>query len=557
MNKSLLFGSAAVFMTMLPAEAANPIVANPIELNYQFQPYNPNDGHRREAADPVCEYFNGKYYLFASKSSGYWSSPDLAEWTYIPAPSIPTINDYAPTILILDGEIYFTASTGNTRIFKTATPDDGTSWQEVACKFKLPQHDPSFFLDDDGRLYLYWGCHDKDPIVGVELDLKNDFAPIGEPKEMIGHHIDLYGWEVPGANNEETNHNGYNEGPAMIKYNGKYYLQYAAPGTQWRSYGDGVYVADNPLGPYTYMPDNPFSHKPGGFMGGAGHGHTFKDKYGNYWHVATMCVCQRHWFERRLGLFPVTVDDKGMHAYTLWSDYPFEIPDRKVDFSETALTKGWRQLAIGAKATASSERPDHPAALAADETVETWWSAASGRPGEWLALDLGRPQTVRAVQVNFADNNSEYDLGATPKPYRYVIETSDDGRTWMTVINRADNSADLPHDLIVLDRPVKARHIRIKNMATVGSGDFSLYDLRVFGEKLKEKEIKGASIKRDDTDRRIYHVSFEPVEGAQGYVLYWGIDPDNLTHSIMLRDTDNTLRCFDRDAEYAFRLTSF
>ena len=61
----------------------------------------------------------------------------------------------------------------------------------------------------------------------------------------------------------------------------------------------------------------------------------------------------------------------------------------------------------------------------------------------------------------------------------------------------------------------------------------------------------------DDTDRRIYHVSFEPVEGAQGYVLYWGIDPDNLTHSIMLRDTDNTLRCFDRDAEYSFKLTSF
>jgi len=61
------------------------VVANPMNLNYRFQFDEPS---RREAADPVIEYFKGKYYLFASKSGGYWSSEDLCEWTYIPCKSI-------------------------------------------------------------------------------------------------------------------------------------------------------------------------------------------------------------------------------------------------------------------------------------------------------------------------------------------------------------------------------------------------------------------------------------------------------------------------------------
>ena len=31
---------------------------------------------------------------------------------------------------------------------------------------------------------------------------------------------------------------------------GRYYMQYAAPGTQYKSYGDGVFVADSVMGPW-------------------------------------------------------------------------------------------------------------------------------------------------------------------------------------------------------------------------------------------------------------------------------------------------------------------
>jgi beta-xylosidase len=64
----------------------------------------------------------------------------------------------------------------------------------------------------------------------------------------------------------------------MNKYNGKYYLQYASPGMEFKKYADGVNTSDSPAGPFKYETYSPFSDKPGGFIAGAGHSSTFKDK---------------------------------------------------------------------------------------------------------------------------------------------------------------------------------------------------------------------------------------------------------------------------------------
>jgi beta-xylosidase len=80
------------------------------------------------------------------------------------------------------------------------------------------------------------------------------------------------------------------EGAWMDKHNGQYYLQYAAPGTEYNIYADGVYVSSHPLGPFTLAKNNPYSYKPGGFIPGAGHGSTMQDKHGNWWHASTMRI---------------------------------------------------------------------------------------------------------------------------------------------------------------------------------------------------------------------------------------------------------------------------
>ena len=55
------------------------------------------------------------------------------------------------------------------------------------------------------------------------------------------------------------------------------------------------------------------------------------------------------------------------------------------------------------QATASSTLSGHPTSLALNEDIRTWWSASSGRAGEWFEVDLGAVCELRAVQTNFAD----------------------------------------------------------------------------------------------------------------------------------------------------------
>lgn len=79
----------------------------------------------------------------------------------------------------------------------------------------------------------------------------------GEPRELIFHNAAEHGREQFGADNV-TKENGWNEGSAMLRVGDKYYLQYASNGTELRTYCDGCYVSDHPLGTFTYVDDSPF-----------------------------------------------------------------------------------------------------------------------------------------------------------------------------------------------------------------------------------------------------------------------------------------------------------
>ena len=531
------------------------IVANPINLNYRFQLDEPS---RREAADPVCEYFNGKYYLFASKSGGYWSSEDLTSWTYIPNTTILTQENYAPTILVQDNRMYYLIG-GSPRIFYTDNPDVD-NWKELNTRFEYGTADPAFFKDEDtGRVYIYWGCSDKDPIMGVEVDPANGFKSIGKPVELIQHHSAQYGWEVSGQNNDR-NYDGWNEGPCMLKHNGKYYLQYAAPGTEFRVYGDGVYVADDPLGPFTYRENSPFSFKPGGFIGGAGHGHTFKDKYGNYWHVSTMTLSVRQAFERRLGLFPVYFSEDGnMFCHAVWTDYPFQIPDEKTDFEKNNLSVEWNLLSYGKTVSASSTYRNYIAGNATDEKIETWWSAQTGNTGEWWQIDLEKPVRVNAIQVNLADQ----DFMVLGNPFSYVyyqykIESSDDGQTWKMFIDRTQNTKDMPHELIVLDNPETVRYLRITNTKVL-DGKFSLSGFRVFGSTGGElpQEVTGLLAKRQNADPRRFQINWDKQDNVTGYIVRWGVREDQMNNATMVFTNSLEAGYFNRDSKYYFSVDAF
>src|SRR6187549_3860194 len=73
-------------------------ICNPVNLSYRFCLDAPS---RREAADPTMVVFRNEYYLFASKSGGYFHSTDLINWDLITTKDLP-LEDYAPTAVIMD-----------------------------------------------------------------------------------------------------------------------------------------------------------------------------------------------------------------------------------------------------------------------------------------------------------------------------------------------------------------------------------------------------------------------------------------------------------------------
>jgi len=527
---------------------------NPMDLNYRFQP--PSQNSYREAADPVITIYKDKYFLFASHSGGYWYSDDMLNWNFIPVKSLP-IEDYAPDVITINDTTYYMGSaTIKKNIYYTTNPFED-NWKPMEKSLPFPVWDPHFFRDDDGKVYLYWGCSDRDPIKVVRLN--NKMQPVTEPVVVISHNPADHGWETPGEFNEKAK-NGYNEGSWMNKHNGKYYLQYASPGTEFKTYADGVYTSDSPMGPFRYEPYSPFSYKPGGFIDGAGHSSTFQDKYGNYWHVSSMSISIRHMFERRLGLFPASFDKDGvLRTFTVFSDYPTIIPERKIDFEKESLFKGWMLLSYHKKATASSSMDKYPVKNAFDEEIRTWWSANTGNAGEFLSVELDDKTTVNAIQINFADNDSKLKADSKNLQYCYRILASKDQKTWKVIVDKSSNTKDACHDYFELDKPLKTKYIKIENVK-VPDGKFSIYDLRIFGKKNAKApaEVSGFAVKRDPSDSRLAVVTWIKDNSATGYVVNYGTDINKLYTSVMVYDNDSLkLTGLNKNVTYYFSIDVF
>lgn len=550
----LFFVLVSVCVAQNASNSTSSTICNPMNLSYRFCPDAPS---RREAADPTMVTFKGEYYLFASKSGGYFHSTDLIHWDLITTGDLP-LEDYAPTVVVMNDMLYFMASKNDPplTIYKTADPKSG-KWEVANAAFPIGMTDPDLFVDDDGRLYFYYGCSNVNPIYAVELNTKT-LNPIGKPVVVIQSNKKNYGWERSGDYNEVGN-NPWIEGAWMNKYNGKYYLQYSGPGTEFKSYSDAVYISDQPLGPFKLAEHNPISYKPEGFIASAGHSSTFQDKYSNYWHISTMTISVKHMFERRLGLFPAFFDKDGtMYVNTGFGDFPFKIPTKKISGPEE-LFPNWMLLSHNKPVEVSSELPNHPKNYAADEEIRSFWSAKTGNKGEWISMDLLKESTINAVQVNYAENETKI-MGRQPDIcYQYLLEYSSDGKTWKTLADKTKNKTDVPHDYIELVKPVKARYIKLTNYH-VADGTFALAGLRVFGNGGGKvpSEVKNLNLKRSDSDRCVVELNWPKVPGAVGYNIRYGIQKDKLYLNYQVLGTESvTIRSLNALQKYYFTIDAF
>jgi hypothetical protein len=530
---------------------------NPLNLDYAYVANRPQFAHfpHRSTADPVFFTYQGKMYLFATNQYGYWWSRDLAKWTFVPHEfAYNGVGDQvcAPGAWPTDKGVLFLACFGEGEKMPLYLGTDllrGT-WQEANPRYPKVTWDPSFFQDDDGKVYLYWGSSNVYPLYGTQVDPAHGYQPIGPTVPLMKLDQKLHGWEQFGEDNVPDKLDPFVEGAWVNKFKGKYYLQYGAPGTEWNVYGDGVYVADQPLGPFKYQEYSPFSWKPTGFIRGAGHGSTFADPQGRLWHAATMDICVKNTFERRMGLFPASVDADGvLSADTAFGDYPHTLPALTGEAHSTFT--GWTLLSY--RKPARSDVPRSQPALAFDEDIKTYWTAPDGKPGHWLQVDLGKASDVQALQINYADERATL-YGKHPGlRHRYKLLGSTDGKAWRTLVDKSRNMEDVPHDYVELK--ARTRYMRLVNIE-VPTGCFAISGLRVFGRApgAAPRAVGGFAVHRD-RDRRIANLTWRPVPGAYAYDVRFGIHPDKLNQSLLVHDaTRYTLRGLNVAPGYHFKI---
>nr|WP_322626046.1 family 43 glycosylhydrolase [uncultured Flavobacterium sp.] len=546
---------------------------NPINVDYGYCPI-PNfvtQGKHRATADPVITFFKGEYYLFSTNQWGYWHSKDMADWKFIPRKFLrPEHKVYdelcAPSVSIVRDTMIVVGSThGKDFPIWMSTKPDGDNWKELVHKFEAGAWDPHIFWDKDtDELYLYYGSSNLYPIYGVKLNRKT-FQPEGEVMPMLALNDDEHGWERFGEHNDNTFMQPFTEGAYMTKHNGKYYLQYGAPGTEFSGYADGVYVSDKPLGPFEYQSFNPFSYKPGGFARGAGHGGTYDDAFGNYWHVSTIVISTKNNFERRLGIWPAGFDDKGtLYSNTAYGDYPTYLPAEKKSHTGLASFTGWMLLNYNKPVQVSSTLGGYQANFINDEDIKTYWSAKTAKKGEYIISDLGGVSTINAIQINYADQDAEL-MGKpeTTTGHKYIIYQSNDGKKWTVLVDKSKNNKDVPHDYIELQKTTHARYLKLENIQ-MPTGKFALSGFRIFGKGAGEKPaavqnfVPLRAAPRVKGERRNVWFKWQQEPSADGYVIYFGKEPDKLYGSIMVYGKNEYyFSGLDRTDAYYFSIEAF
>jgi hypothetical protein len=525
---------------------------NPINLGY---PLSPGQPFNHNITDPSIVLYKNNYYLFATNAGGYWHSGDLLSWKFISSSRLP-LEKQGPVALVIGDWLYFATSMSDT-IYRTNDPVGG-KWEPYNTSLLLSLiNDFTLFADTDGKVYCYYGCSNNDGVMSRELDPNNGLNPVGVPV-VCRKANPILTIRNKSKDISKIENSPSVKGSWMNKYNGKYYYQCAEQNTDFGYYSDAVYVSDKPTGPFVYAENNPFSFRPDGFASGVGNGSTFADKYGNWWHIATLGSYSDKDSQSRLGLFPAGFDkDAILFTRTDFGDYPITMPKGKYSDLDK-LYPEWSLISFRKLAQSSSTKSVNPTASAFDENMGTYWNAQTGNKGEWLSVDLGSIYTVNAIQVNFPEIIDRTKSANPLIPRQFIIEYSTDYKNWSKLSDKSSNTEDLLHYYETLPNPVQARYLKITNYQS--KGNFAISGFRIFGigTDKKPKKVDEFRAVRDYREKEFTKLYWKKEENIVGYNIRYGIEKDKLYHSYQVyKSTPLKIRCPDKKKTYWFQIDAF
>ena len=431
----------------------------------------------REVADPEVLVFEGKYYAYLSCRQAYVSS-DLINWEYCPIELDAPIG-YAPAVTRCGDNIYLTSSIcyeeKQGRIYAAKHPlgpfhtvgvpkdKNGNVIEEFL--------DPALFTDEDNRLYLYWGYAPLGGgIYGMEVDPLHPDRGISDIVKVIDFDP-ANEWEHFGEHGEVLDF-GWDEGASMYKYNGRYYLQYAACGTRFPNYSIGVYMGESPLGPFR-KPAVKLLGNRHGIVCGTGHGGMFPGPDGKPWQAYSVLVHKLHFFERRMGIDPVNFDENGIPSVTV-SDVP-----RSVSCGEVGLVNvsAWKNAKV------SSYMPNSYAMYALDECPHTAWVPEITDKNPVITVNLEREFAIQGIRIIWAEQNIDRAAGIEFVPVRYQVKFLDPEQKELDfMLDLSRNDRDLNIDFRSF-APVKAQYVQLTILRGDAPQHYGVGDLSVFAPR--------------------------------------------------------------------------
>ena len=436
----------------------------------------------REFADVSALWDDNKWYLYGSAGMVFWSE-DYKTWHHAPT----TLGDDeigAPTIVKHNNKYYALAN--GSKVYEALSPlgpFNSIGYLKYIDGKEFTVADPMYFSDDDGRLYLYYGCGSG--IRVAEIDANNPTQLITEPLLLFKDEAVDHEWERMGANNENATYS-WVEGAWMFKRNDTYYLTYCAPNTEYPTYAMGAYKGTSPMGPYEYMQTSPFLTNRYSTFKGSGHGSVAVGPNNTVWAFYTGCIGYANFVERFIGMQPIGFDQNGDIIPTVVDSTPQWLPGVKenphIDNNAGLVSF----TAFKMRYEASSEAPGRDGIYALDENALSWWQP--------LADDKAPTLTVPTVDYGGESNNKIYaariawryigmDImgGKFPGPVKYKIEALTPEGEWVCVLDKTDNDIDLYFDYQTLDATY-ANAVRLTITERPKDLEVGVMDFTVYGK---------------------------------------------------------------------------
>ena len=210
------------------------------------------------AADPDIIYHEGYYYMYVTGDHyPVYRSADLAKWELVGVSllevswNIDKRYMWAPDVEYINGKFYMAVSMGEAG-FGIAVADrpEGPFVCAGDMPFLTKTIDGHIFVDEDGRIYLYytsWCDGRAYGIWGVEMEA-DCLTPKWETEKLI--FTPTEDWE------SSMNMGGIVEAPYMLKKDGVYYMVYSGSNYQ-ADYAVGYATSTKPLEGFVKSANNP------------------------------------------------------------------------------------------------------------------------------------------------------------------------------------------------------------------------------------------------------------------------------------------------------------